>query len=309
MACCRLSPFRSPSASGDPSGPQRRSGRARGRVLAAALLLGSSLAGFEPSSGAALAGARGGARPGAAPGPAATDPGCRPISAGRWVVMEQGSDGSGPVARLRQERWQADGRLEGVLLERRGQAWRERAYVGQVRAAGPCRVTVERLLAVDPAAPAEGQAREVQRSGAVLDGQGRPAYSLDLAEGTVLSGRWWPQAAGPCRADTLAGVVLSQQQGLSWQSGGWKPNAVVQRELWRGSRVEGVALMSVAGRQEVAPYAGEITVAPSCLATIRQKDGLGVLYNYRAVLLADGGGYVYLQTDADDLTVGWLEHR
>jgi hypothetical protein len=67
--------------------------------------------------------------------------------------------------------------------------------------------------------------------------------------------------------------------------------------------------MSLAGRQEVATYAGDITLAPSCLATIRQKDALGVLYNYRAVVLADGGGYFYLQTDPDDLTVGWLEHR
>lgn len=217
MPLCRRSPFRNP-----------------------ALVLAASLMGLGGSSGvgAALAGSQ----------PAA-DPGCRPSAAGRWVVMEQGSDGAGPVARLRQERWHADGRVEGVLLERRDKAWRERAYVGQVRAAGACRVT------------------------------------------------------------SLAGVVLSQQQGLSWQNGGWRPNAVVQRELWRSGQVEGVALMSVAGRQEVAPYTGEITLAPSCLATIRQKDALGVLYNYRAVVLADGSGYLYLQTDPADLTVGWLEHR
>lgn len=277
MAPCRRSPFRNP-----------------------ALVLAASLMGLGGSSGvgAALAGSQ----------PAA-DPGCRPSAAGRWVVMEQGSDGAGPVARLRQERWHADGRLEGVLLERRGQAFRERAYVGQIRSAGACRVTVERLLAVDPAAPAEARPQEVQRSGAVLDGQGRPAYSLDQTEGTVLSGRWWPQPAGPCRATSLAGVVLSQQQGLSWQNGGWRPNAVVQRELWRSGQVEGVALMSVAGRLEVAPYTGEITLAPSCLATIRQKDALGVLYNYRAVVLADGSGYLYLQTDPADMTVGWLEQR
>ncbi|MFN9620071.1 MAG: hypothetical protein ACK55X_10210 [Synechococcaceae cyanobacterium] len=261
--------------------------------------------------GAALLGASGGAAvAGAAPTPASPgvegDPGCRPPATGRWVVMEQGSAGGEPVARLRQERWHADGRLEGVLLERRGRGWRERAYVGQLRPAGTCRVTVERLLAVDPA---DARPREVQRAGAVLDRSGRPAYSLDLAEGTVLSGRWWSQADGPCAEQTLGGVVLSQQQGLSWRSGAWQPNAVVQRELWRAGRVEGVALMSVAGRQELASYGGSLRVAPSCLATIQQKDSQGVLYNYRAVLLANGGGYVYLQTDPDDLTIGWLEHR
>ena len=245
------------------------------------------------------------AAPAAAPG-RGDDPGCRPPAPGRWVVMEQGSVGSEPLARLRQERWHADGRLEGVLLERRDRNWRERAYVGQWRPAGTCRVTVERLLAVDPA---DARPREVQRVGAVLDRAGRPAYSLDLAEGTVLSGRWWPQADGPCATRTLAGVVLSQQQGLSWEGGAWRPNAVVQRELWREGRVQGLALTSVAGRQEEAPYSGSLSVAPSCLATIHQKDGQGVLYNYRAVLLANGSGYFYLQTDPDDLTVGWLEHR
>jgi len=62
--------------------------------------------------------------------PTSTDPGCRSTGAGRWVVMEEGSDANGPVARLRQERWHDGGRLEGVLLERRGRDWRERAYVG-----------------------------------------------------------------------------------------------------------------------------------------------------------------------------------
>jgi hypothetical protein len=38
-------------------------------------------------------------------------------------------------------------------------------------------------------------------------------------------------------------------------------------------------------------------------------DSLGVAYNYRAVVLADGSGYLYIQTDPNDLTVGYLEHQ
>lgn len=276
--------------------------RAWERGAAAGLAAVAVVAASWPGAGLAAAGA--------APASTGTgekaDPGCRPPAAGRWVVMEQGSVGGEPLARLRQERWHADGRLEGVLLERRGRGWRERAYVGQLRPAGACRVTVERLLAVDPA---DARPREVQRAGAVLDRSGRPAYSLDLAEGTVLSGRWWSQADGPCAPQTLGGVVLSQQQGLSWRSGAWQPNAVVQRELWRNGRVEGLALMSTGGRQAVASYSGSLRVAPNCLATIQQKDSQGVVYDYRAVLLANGSGYVYLQTNPDDLTIGWLEHH
>jgi hypothetical protein len=244
----------------------------------------------------------------AAPAPAAPtpDPGCRAPATGRYVVMQQGSAGTTPMARLLQEQWHPDGRIEGVLMERRGRAYRERAYVGRARAEGACRVTIERLVAMDP--PGE-RPLEVLRSGAVLDASGRPAYSLDLAEGSVLSGRWWNQGTQACTPATLGGVVLSQQQGLSWHGGSWRPNAVVQRELWRDSRVEGLALMSVAGKQVVAPYDGSLAVRPRCLGTIREKDANGVVYNYAAVVLADGGGYLYLQTDPDDLTVGWLERR
>ena len=46
---------------------------------------------------------------------------------------------------------------------------------------------------------------------------------------------------------------------------------------------------------------------PDCLATIRQKDSLGVNYNYRAIVLADGSGYLYLQTDPDDVSVAFLQ--
>ena len=240
----------------------------------------------------------------ASPAGAIPDPGCRAPAAGSYVVMQQGSAAATPLARLLQEQWHPDGRIEGLLMERRGRTYRERAYVGRVRAEASCRVTIERLLAMDPPLERPG---ELQRSGAVLDAAGRPAYSLDLAEGTVLTGRWWNQGGQACTPATLNGVVLSQQQGLSWQAGSWRPNAVVQRELWRDGRVEGLALMSTAGRQVVAPYDGSLTLRRPCQGTIRQKDANGVLYNYASVVLADGGGYLYLQTDPDDLTVGWLE--
>lgn len=44
-----------------------------------------------------------------------------------------------------------------------------------------------------------------------------------------------------------------------------------------------------------------------CLATVVQRQSEGVPYNYRVIVMADGSGYLYLQEDADDLTIGWLE--
>ena len=59
---------------------------------------------------------------------------------------------------------------------------------------------------------------------------------------------------------------------------------------------------------EEATYRGTMQVAPDCLATIHQRDSLDVDWNYRGIVLADGSGYPYLQTDKDDVNVGYLEH-
>ena len=40
-----------------------------------------------------------------------------------------------------------------------------------------------------------------------------------------------------------------------------------------------------------------------------QRDSRGVTYNYRVLVLANGGGYLYLQTDPDDLTLGLLQRQ
>lgn len=238
------------------------------------------------------------------PGRAAPKPAsCPPTPAGRHVVLESGWLGEGgeqqPLARLRQERWTADGRIEGTVFERSGQAYRQFDYRGMVRPIGPCRVRLERT-APDPGPGTRDEAE------AVLDASGHPRYSLSLAAGSTITGIWRRQTDAACTAATLAGPVLSQQQGLSWD-GGWRPNAVVQRETWRGGAVQGVALSSYAGRLETASYSGTIEVSADCLATVVQRDSEGVDYHYRAIVMADGSGYLYLQADPSDLTIGWLE--
>jgi hypothetical protein len=40
---------------------------------------------------------------------------------------------------------------------------------------------------------------------------------------------------------------------------------------------------------------------------MRQRDALGTSYDYRVLVLASGGGYFYLQTDPNDLTLGLLQ--
>ena len=79
------------------------------------------------------------------------------------------------------------------------------------------------------------------------------------------------------------------------------------KEQTTSAQVSGIAISSYGPTIEEATYSGSIVVEPSCLATIRQRDSLGRAYNYRAIVLADGSGYLYLQSDPDDLTAGWLE--
>jgi hypothetical protein len=217
--------------------------------------------------------------------------------------MEKGSvrlDGKQePVARLRQEVWKDDGTIEGSVFERSGKAFRQFRYSGSFRPVGSCRVRLERSRP----APGPGSRHEAE---AVLDAAGLPRYSLSLSPGSTITGVWRRQPAAACSAATLSGTVLSRQQGLSWNDG-WRPNAVVQRETWRNRRVQGVALSSYAGELVTATYTGTIQLNADCLATVVQRDSAGVDYHYRAVVMADGSGYLYLQEDPLDLTIGWLE--
>ena len=231
--------------------------------------------------------------------------GCGAPMQGRYAVTAMGtvtSQGTTtPEARLLEERWLANGAVQGRIVERLGRTLRSGAYTGTVKTVGTCLVQVQRQLPW-------GQ----QVSEAVVDGRGRPLYSLDRTPGTVISSRWLPMAPGSCKAADLNGVVLSSQVGVNWQpkTGGWSPNAVVQREEWSDGRVNGVALSSYGGVGDTAGYSGRLQLdARSCWGSVIEKDDKGVAYNYRALVVngrSGARGYLYLQTDPDNLTVGWL---
>jgi hypothetical protein len=267
--------------------PPRRFIRQRGRgrwPLLLALALAPALASL-PRPVAADPGAD----------PAAASPACAPPRPGRYAVIGEGELNGEPLARLLLETWNADGTLSGVRLERRGRLYRETAYTGRYRPLTNCRAAIERTYQA-----------ALSTSQAVLDPRGRPRHSLGVLPDVLMVSQWFPQPSTACAAALLDGVVVSQQLGRDWREGQWKPNAVVQREEWRGGRVEGLAVSSYGPRVEEATYSGTITVRPDCLATLRQRDSLGTVYNYRAIVLADGSGYLYLQTDPDDVTAAVL---
>ena len=228
--------------------------------------------------------------------PAAASPTCTPPRPGRYAVMGEGENNGEPLARLLLETWSQDGSLRGVRMERRGHLYRESPYTGRFRPLSNCRVAIERT-----------DLNAVSTSQAVLDPQGRPRHSLGNMPDVLMASRWFNQPDTACTAALLDGVVVSQQLGRDWRDRQWKPNAVIQREEWRNGQVTGLAVSSYGPRVEEATYSGSISVQPDCLATIRQKDSLGVTYNYRAIVLADGSGYLYLQTDPDDVTAAFLQ--
>jgi len=221
---------------------------------------------------------------------------CSTPRPGRYAVMGGGILQGEPTARLLLETWNRDGSLKGVRLERRGRIYRESPYTGRLRPLTNCRVAIERTYL-----------NTVSTSQAVLDPQGRPRHSLGVLPDVLMVSRWFAQPEQACSASLLDGVVVSQQIGRDWRGQQWKPNAVVQRETWQGGQVNGLAISSYGPTVEEATYMGTIEVQPDCLATIKQTDSLGKPYNYRAIVLADGSGYLYLQTDPDDVTVAFLE--
>ena len=222
--------------------------------------------------------------------------GCAEPKAGRYVVMERGVIGTEPTARLIQERWMPNGQIKGIVFERTGQNSRRGHYSGTYEVQGSCQVRVKRQFS-----------STTESTITVLNPKGEPVFGLATQPETVLSSRWFPQGPGSCQASELNGVVLSRQRGLSWDGNSWRPNAVVQREEWDNGVVRGEAISSYNGRQEQASYSGEIKTQDDCWARLTEADSKGVDYNYNAVLLSGGRGYIYLQNDATDLTLGLLE--
>ncbi len=240
------------------------------------------------------------------PAPAAAAPGsCPTPTLGRYAVMgmgvQTGKTSNTPTAHVLEERWLAGGKLQGTVVERVGRSERQSSYSGIARMNASCFMELERKLPWGTV-----------RSEVVLDGKGRPLYSINRNPGTVITSRWLPMAPGSCQASDLNGLVLSSQVGLSWRDGGWSPNAVVQRERWSNGSVQGLALSSYSGMGETVSYTGQLKLDPSsCWGNLSERDAEGVAYNYRALVVkgrSGARGYLYLQSDPDDLTAGWLVH-
>jgi hypothetical protein len=223
---------------------------------------------------------------------------CQAPQLGRYVVMGQGRKGVTPLAELSQERWLPKGRIEGVRFSRQGQLFEEQRYLASYAVMPGCWVAVQRAdrSGVMPATVA-------------LDALGRPKVGISTTAGVVFTTKYLPQPERPCTPNQLDGLVISQQQGFTFQSGTWQPNAVIQRERWSGSKVSGQAVSSYGGKREQAPYTGSLNLEADCLARLREVDGLGGVYNYRVVLLPSGAGYLYIQSDPADLTLGYLAHQ
>lgn len=237
--------------------------------------------------------------------PAAQAKGCQAPMQGRYAVMGMGTVAANkagsatPTARVLEERWLPNGVVQGTMEERLGRQLRSSSYSGSVKMVGTCLVQVERQLPWGR-----------DRSEAVLDGRGRPLYSLNRSPGSVITSRWLPMAPGSCQANQLNGVVLSSQVGVNAVGSGWSPNAVVQREQWLDGRVKGVALSSYGGIGDTVTYNGTLQLdRDSCWGRLQELDSKGQAYNYRALVVngrQGARGYIYLQSDPSDLTVGWL---
>lgn len=224
--------------------------------------------------------------------------GCPAPQLGGYVVAGQGRKGVTPLAELAQERWLPNGRIEGVRFSRQGKLFEEQRYLASYAVMPGCWVAVQR-------ADRSG----LMPSQVALDGAGRPKVGISTSAGVVFTSQYLPQPERPCTVSQLDGLVISQQQGFTFQSGSWQPNAVIQREQWRGGKVSGLAVSSYGGQRQQAPYTGSLNLEADCLGRLREVDGLGGVYNYRVVVLASGAGYLYIQSDPGDLTVGYLAHQ
>ncbi|MCP9808515.1 hypothetical protein KBY58_03600 [Cyanobium sp. HWJ4-Hawea] len=229
-----------------------------------------------------------------APGPQS----CPLPKPGRYVLMGEGQKGVQPLAELAQEQWLPGGRIEGVRYSRLGQGFEEETYGATYSSMPGC------WLSIKPVGRSSRRPLQV-----ALDRTGRPKVAIGTEAGVVFSAQYVEQSDESCGWKQLDGLVISVQRGNSLQAGRWQPNAVIQREVWNGGQVRGKAVSSYAGKSDVVGYTGTMELAPNCLAKVREVDAAGRVYNYRAIVLASGRGYFYLQTDPTDLTLGYLARQ
>ena len=131
-----------------------------------------------------------------APQAMAAQPSCPAPMLGRYAVMgmgvQPGETTNTPTAHLLEERWLTGGKLQGTVVERVGRSERQARYSGVAQMTPECVLQLERQLP---------WGRE--RSEVVLDGKGRPIYSLNRNAGSVITSRWLPMAPGNCAAADL----------------------------------------------------------------------------------------------------------
>jgi hypothetical protein len=122
----------------------------------------------------------------------------------------------------------------------------------------------------------------------------------------VVSGSWTAQPTTSCSAAVLDGELAGVREGLDRRGDRWVPSTIVQRERWQGGSTNGIGVASSGTTLGESTYRGTLTSDSACLATIEKTDSLGNRYRYRGIVLSDGGGYAYLQTDPQRLSVGML---
>ncbi len=218
---------------------------------------------------------------------------CENVRIGTYLIVSQGSNQGIPIGQLQLETLNDDGTLTGIRFLRDGTRYSNVNYTGRWDNVASCQIRIRRDLSSF-------------NSNVLLTTQGDPYFSIVTTPGIVASERWFLQLDAPCTEDTIVGDVLSLQQGHQLINGQWKPNTVIQREEWSKWRMNGVAMSSYSGKDEVATYQGQFTQTDNCVGRIDQQDSNGVPYSYIAILRPNGKGYAYLQTQGDSLTVAVL---
>ena len=219
---------------------------------------------------------------------------CSETQTGTYLIVSEGQRAGQPVGRLQLENWAADGSVSGSRFLRLGKTYSETRYSGRWERLSGCALSVMRDSDGSP-------------SNVLLTPQGLPRFGISTRPGDVVTERWIQQPSGRCTPGGMNGTVLSLQRGQSFSRDEWTSNVVIQQETWNDWNMVGLAVSSYAGAGEVAAYQGRFTQDDNCIGRIRQQDARGVTYSYVAILRSDGGGYAYLQTQGDDLTVALLD--
>ncbi|MCP9810135.1 hypothetical protein KBY58_11900 [Cyanobium sp. HWJ4-Hawea] len=221
---------------------------------------------------------------------------CQSVSPANYIVLGYGIVHNLPAGRVLKERWNADGSIEGMRINRDGDKLLEADYRGSWKQLLNCEVEVRRI---------NGTRASETRD--IIDLKGHASRALSFTPGTTLGKQYWLNKIDQCTNKTLQGQWIGEFSGKVLKGNKWQPYEAVGKLIIEGTRLQGSLISSKAGKLETTEIEGIARLESSCFGKLQWRDQEGRSRSERLLISGDGQRVILLRTDPSLFSIGLIE--